>query len=93
MDSDEQADLLAELNEDDAEAILEQMSPEEAEDVRRLSQYGPDTAGGIMITEYLSYSDQLKVDDVVADLRRGAHEYSHYDVQYLYVIATFRNRP
>lgn len=88
MDSDEQADLLAEMHEDDAEAILEQMSPEEAEDVRRLSQHGPDTAGGIMITEYLSYADHLKIDDVITDLRRRSHEYSHYDVQYLYVIGS-----
>jgi len=85
MDSDEQTDLLAELHENDAEAILEQMSPEEAQDVRRLSRYGPDTAGGIMITEFLSYSDHLTIDDVISDLRRGAHE---YDVQYLYIIGT-----
>ncbi len=87
MASDEQADLLAELHTDDAEAILEQMSPEEAEDIRRLTQYGPDTAGGIMITEYLAYSDQLRVDDVLRDLRSNTQRYTEYDVQYVYVVS------
>ena len=87
MASDEQADLIGELADVDAEAILEEMTPEEAEDVRRLTQYGPDTAGGIMITEYLAYSDQLRVDDVLKDLRGNTQRYAEYDVQYIYVIS------
>ena len=87
MASDEQTDLLAELDDEDAQAILDRMSPEEAEDVRRLSLYGPDTAGGIMVTEYLSYPDTATVDDVIKDLRHNAEKYTHYDVQYIYVIS------
>lgn len=85
ISSDEQADLLATLHKKDAQAILEQMSPEEAADVRRLATYGPDTAGGIMITEYLSYPQQLTIDDIVQDLRSHTEQYSAYDVQYVYV--------
>ncbi len=84
--SDEQADLLAQLHEEDAEAILEHMSPEEAQDVRRLAMYGPDTAGGIMITEYLAYPQHITTDDIVGDLRGNSEKYSRYDVQYVYVV-------
>lgn len=86
MQSDEQADLLYELDEEDAEAILQEMSPQEVADVRRLSKYGPDTAGGIMITEYLAYDDNQRVDDVLLDLRRNVEQYAEYDVQYVYVV-------
>ena len=92
MVSDEQADLLAELSQGDAEAIIEQMSPEEAADVRRLSKYEPDTAGGIMITEFLAYPEHLKIDDVVWDLRRNAKKYAAYDVQYVYVVSSDNQR-
>ena len=38
-----------------------------------------------MITEYLSYSDQLTVGDVLADLRAHQEDYQRHDVQYVYV--------
>ena len=88
MHSDEQADVLQELDDDEAEAILEQMTPQEQEDVRLLSQYPEHTAGGIMITEYLSFFEGMRADDVLADLRTNAEEYAEYDVQYAYVIAS-----
>ena len=86
MVSDEQADLITELDKEDADAILDRMNPEEAEDVRRLTRYGPDTAGGIMITEYLAYPQNLKVDDILNGLRSQVKKYAGYDVQYLYVV-------
>lgn len=85
MASDEQADLISELDEEDAEAILDRMSPEEAQDVRRLTMYEPDTAGGIMVSEYLSYPDTLRVDQLIEDLRANREKYTYYDVQYVYV--------
>lgn len=85
MPSDEQADLLGELNDDDAQAILERMDPEEAQDAARLIAYDPDTAGGLMISEYLSYPHDMMVEDVCADLRANGEKYAEYDVQYLYV--------
>ena len=87
LPSDEQADVLGELDEEDAEAILEQLDPEEREEIRRLTTYGPDTAGGLMITEYLAYSEHMRVDQVVQDLRAQAREYASYDVQYVYVVS------
>ncbi|QQE11734.1 magnesium transporter [Planctomycetota bacterium] len=86
LPSDEQADIFGEFDDDDAEAILEKMEPEEAEDVRLLSKYEPETAGGVMITEYLSFYDDMNVGDIINDLRANVEEYHEYDVQYVYIV-------
>jgi len=86
MDSDRQADLLAALSDQDAEAILVRMSPAEAVEARELMRYPPDTAGGIMIKEYLAYARGDRIGDVLADLQANRQKYSGYDVQYLYVL-------
>jgi magnesium transporter len=88
LESDHRADLLSELDRSDAEAILREMDPEEAEDARRLLDFAPDTAGGIMVTEFVSYPQDRTVEDVIDDLRRNADLYSDYGVQYAYVISS-----
>ncbi len=86
LESDEQADILTELDHEDAEAILTHMDPAEARDARRLASYQPDTAGGIMISEYLVYRTDTAVVDVLADLRDNHEVYAEYDAQYVYAI-------
>ncbi|MFW5682699.1 MAG: magnesium transporter [Phycisphaeraceae bacterium] len=85
LPSDSRADLLGELSKRDAEAILEAMEAEEAREARELSAYDEETAGGLMVTEYLSYRETTPIDDILADLRQHADRYHGYDVQYLYV--------
>lgn len=87
MHSDQQADLLSELDEDNVEAILDEMNPGEAEEVRQLLSYPSDTAGGLMVTEYLAYGEEQKVQDVLDDLSQHGSEYADYNVQYAYVIS------
>ncbi len=86
MESDDQADIIAELDAADAHAILEKMDPAEAADVRHLVQYEPESAGGLMVTEYLVFTDDKAVTDVIADLRANREKYAEYDAQYLYVV-------
>ncbi len=86
LDSDDQADILLELDEADAEAIIEKMDPEEVKDVRALLEYGPDTAGGIMFTEYLAYAADTTVETVINDLRMKKEEYEDYEIRYMYVV-------
>ncbi len=85
LDSDHVADLLGELDEDDANAIIEQMDPEEAEEARQFLTYAPDTAGGLMLSEYLDFRADQQVQDVLDDLQANREDYTYYDVQYLYV--------
>jgi magnesium transporter len=83
---DERADVLAELDVQQAEEILLALTPEAAEGARRLAGYPPDTAGGLMTTEYVAYPADIRIEDVVTDLRGQAERYSKYDLQYVYVI-------
>ncbi len=84
--SDDQVDIIGELDKADAEAILEEMIPEEADNIRRLIEYDPDTAGGIMVTEYLAFEASETVGEITKMLRENADQYEGYHVQYIYVI-------
>jgi magnesium transporter len=86
MPSDEQADVLGELGEARAEQIIEEMAPEEAYDARLLTKYAPESAGGLMITEYLAFDQSMTVDAILRDLRTHNQAYQDYDVQYVYII-------
>ncbi|MFT5286975.1 MAG: magnesium transporter [Planctomycetota bacterium] len=88
LPSNEQADLLAALDDDDAEEILAELEPEEAQEARQLSSYAGDVAGGLMATEFLTYSDTALVGEVIEDLRKKADEYEDEDTQYVYVSST-----
>ena len=74
MESDDQVDVLANMDPADAEAILARMPPEDAADARRLLPFARDVAGGLLVTEYLSYPDTATVRDVIEDLNRRADE-------------------
>jgi magnesium transporter len=86
MDSDRQADLLSVLPDEEAEAILQRMSPGEAREARELMGYASDTAGGVMIKEYLAYPRTQRVSEVLADLQANREKYAGYDVQYIFVL-------
>jgi Mg/Co/Ni transporter MgtE len=71
MQPDDAADLIAQLSEERGEALLELMEPEEAEDVRMLLAYAPDTAGGLMTTEPVIVSADTTVAEGLALIRRA----------------------
>ena len=83
--SDCRADLISGLSNETAEAIIVQMQPVEAEDTRALLKYASDTAGGLMITEFVSFSVDQDVGDVIDDFSQNADRYRDYDVQYSFV--------
>jgi magnesium transporter len=87
MPSHEQADVINRLSIPDASAILAAMPADDARDARRLMAYPSDSAGGLMITDYLSYRQHLSVGDVLDDLRANAERYRRFDVQYAYVVS------
>lgn len=86
MGSSAAADLLGELDEARAEQIIAAMEPEAARHARLLTQYDDHVAGGLMVTEYLSYPASLTVNQVVEDMRSQKEKYKGYDVQYAYVL-------
>jgi len=59
LDSDHRVDLLSEMAVQDAEAILEAMDPDAADETRQLMKHGAETAGGLMVTEFIEYAGEL----------------------------------
>jgi magnesium transporter len=86
MSSDEQANILQSIHSTEAEEILNHMDEEEAEVARSLIEYSPDVAGGLMMTEFLSYPKKFKVSQVIHDLTERSDDYALYNVQYIYVV-------
>jgi len=70
MQPDDAADLIAALTDERGETLLDLMEPEEADDVRFLLSYAPDTAGGLMTTEPIIVSADATVAEGLALIRR-----------------------
>lgn len=84
--SNRRAEILSRLPEQKAADVLAAMAPEEAEDARHLLEQQRDTAGDVMITEYLAYNERYLIMDLLADFRLNADKYRDFDVQYSYVV-------
>jgi len=88
MDPDDRVDLLQELDEEDATALLaalQRREPEAAEEVRELVQYEPETAGGLMTTEFASLPPETKVWEAMEEARRLGREDMAEMLYYIYV--------
>jgi len=88
--SDHRVDVLAELDAEDAAAIIAELDEEDADEIRELSTYAPDQAGGLMMTEFASYPMSLTVREVVEDLTREDIDYHLVTVHYVYVVVRKR---
>ena len=74
MTPDDRADILEELTEEAAEEILAQIPEEERRETERLLAYDPDSAGGLMTTEFISVPQTITVDDALRRVRALARE-------------------
>jgi CBS domain-containing protein len=83
MDPDEAADLLADLTEERSEELLEHMQPEEAAEVQELLAYEPESAGGVMTTEFIAIPTRFTARDTIKRLRELKPKAE--TVYYLYV--------
>ncbi len=84
MPSDDVADLIGRLPEEKSDAILERMKKEGSEEVEDLLRYDDDTAGGIMVPEFIALREDATAADAIGSLQK-----EHMDVEmpfYLYVV-------
>jgi magnesium transporter len=84
MDPDDAVDILEHVPAPQHDAILREMKHEEAEEVRALERYPPDTAGGIMTTEVTALPEDLTVGQAIEELRRLNEELEQ--MFYVYVV-------
>ncbi len=84
MPSDDVADLLGKIPQKKADAILEQMKTEDSEEVEELLSYGDDTAGGIMIPDFIALPEDMTTQAAIESIQKDYH-----DVEmpfYIYVV-------
>ena len=90
MASDEQADVLGELPGEDLEAILEEMEEATASEVRELVSYASDSAGGLMVTEYLAFPSRTSAGAVIEQITSGPTDVSRFLLQHVFAIGRQR---
>jgi magnesium transporter len=69
MMPDERADVLEELDEEHADEIVEEMPAEARRVTEQLRKYEPDSAGGLMTTEFVSESASTSVEEALRKVR------------------------
>jgi magnesium transporter len=84
LESDDAADLLAELPREKVERLLQSIPPRLSADVRDLLRYDEDSAGGIMQREFVALPADATVDDAIDTVRRKAADVP--DIHNIFVI-------
>jgi len=84
MPTDDVADIIGRLPEEKSDTILEKMKKEGSEEVEDLLRYGDDTAGGIMVPDFIALKEDITAKEAIESLQK-----EHLDVEmpfYLYVV-------
>lgn len=84
MPTDDAADLVGKMPEEMSGAILEKMTEEGSEEVEVLLRYDDDTAGGIMIPDFIALKENTSAREAIESLQK-----EHQDVEmpfYLYIL-------
>jgi magnesium transporter len=84
MDPDDAADVVEQLPSRDANEILVRMRPSEAAEIRELSVYPPDSAGGIMTPAFVAVPRDVTAAEAIAAIRNLVDQAE--TVNYVYVV-------
>ncbi len=85
MTPDDRADTLEEIEEERAEEILAAIPAEARRETEKLLAYDPDTAGGLMTTEFVSVPASMTVEDALAAVRSIARSGRREAMYQIYV--------
>ncbi len=86
MEPDEAADLLADMPRETSHELLQLMEEDEAQEIRTLLHYPPDSAGGIMTTDYGWIYEGFSVSQAIEFLRSSKEAQDVEDMYYIYVL-------
>ncbi len=89
MPTDDVADIIGKLPEETADTILHRMEVEGSEEIEGLLRYEDDTAGGIMVPDFIALGEDVTAAEAIQSLQT-----EHQDVEmpfYLYVINEYGN--
>ena len=84
MPADDVADIIGRLPEEKSKTILDKMKTAESEEVEGLLRYEDDTAGGIMVPDFIALREDVTATEAIQSLQT-----EHSDVEmafYLYVV-------
>ena len=84
MSADDVADIIGRLPEGRSQDILDKMKKAESEEVEDLLRYDDDTAGGIMVPDFIALKEDVTAKEAIESLQK-----EHSDVEmafYLYVV-------
>jgi len=84
MPSDSRADLFQHLTQQEQAELLPFLSKKVREDVIQLSNYPPETAGGIMSTDFATVQETMTCAEAIAKIRLDAP--SKRTIYYVYVV-------
>ncbi len=85
MTPDDRADTLEEIEEERAEEILAAIPAEARRETERLLAYEPDTAGGLMTTEFVSVPASMTIEAALASVRSIARSGRREAMYQIYV--------
>jgi magnesium transporter len=85
MTADDRADIMEELEEDVADEILSEIPEAARAETERLRSFEPDTAGGIMTTEFISMLGTATVGEAIAEVRAAAKSGRREALYHVYV--------
>lgn len=84
MASDELADLLGSISPKAATKLLSKVNRDDLEEIKDLLKYDPDTAGGIMATEFIAIRETMSIDETLKYLQKEAPDAE--TAYYVYVL-------
>lgn len=84
MEPDDATDVVSILPDDVRNRVLAEMDDQESEGVAALLAWEPDTAGGIMSTDFFRMPDTAPAGAAIRALQRSGHDLEH--VHYVYVL-------
>ncbi|MEN8245242.1 MAG: magnesium transporter [Thermodesulfobacteriota bacterium] len=89
MPNDDVADIIGRLPDEKSDEILRLMQKEDSEEVEGLLRYEDDTAGGIMVPDFIALGEEVTAREAIESLQK-----EHQDVEmpfYLYVVNEYDN--